>query len=285
MRRFIIGVLALALAGCASGLDKGREISVISREDGSGTRGAFIELFGIIVRNDDGTQKDLTTKEAVIANKTDVMLQNIAGDPCAIGYVSIGSLSDAVKALTIDGAEPSSASVASGEYKVVRPFIAATRAQMSPLAQDFLGFVLSKEGQKIVSASYIAVDTRAEPFAGAFPGGKIVIGGSSSVTPVMEKLAEAYKALNENATLEIQMTDSSAGMSGTIEGILDIGMSSRELKDSERASLNDTVIALDGIAVIVNKDNPISGMRSDMVRAIFTGEKIRWAELYETKVD
>lgn len=274
-------ILTLSFAPCASAADfnKTREINVVSREDGSGTRGAFIELFGVEVKGDDGTKKDMTTKEAVIANKTDVMLQNIAGDPYAIGYVSVGSLNDSVKALPIDGAAASSEAIVKGDYTIVRPFIIATKAEVSDLAQDFIGFILSKDGQQVVANSYIAVDEEAQPYAGSLPEGKIVVGGSSSVTPVMEKLVEAYKAINENATIEIQMTDSTAGMSGAMEGSLDIGMSSRELKETEKAELEGTVIALDGIAVIVNNDNPLEEATKEQVKDIFTGEAVSWSDV------
>ena len=283
MKKITAIILALALtlgcAGIALAFDANREISVVSREGGSGTRGAFIELFGVEVKGDDGSKKDMTTDEAVIANKTDVMLTNIAGDEYAIGYVSIGSLNDSVKALNIDGAPATTAAIVAGDYTIMRPFVIATKSDVSELAADFIDYILSKEGQDIISGSYIAVVDDAQSFAGKLPEGKIVVGGSSSVTPVMEKLVEAYQALNDAATIEIQMTDSSAGMAGAIEGSLDIGMSSRDLKDEEKAELTDVVIALDGIAVIVNTVNPLDGATKEQVKNVFIGEVTSWSDL------
>ncbi|WP_312279349.1 substrate-binding domain-containing protein [Oscillibacter sp.] len=252
------------------------EITVVSREDGSGTRGAFIELFGIEVKGEDGTKKDMTTKEAVIANKTDVMMGNVAGDPAAIGYISLGSLNDTVKALTIDGAEASAENVKNGTYAIARPFNIATNGEATGLAKDFIDFILSAEGQQVVSGSYIAVDENAPAYAGTKPSGKISVAGSSSVTPVMEKLKEAYLAINSGAEIEIQMTDSTAGMTAAMEGVCDIGMASRELKPAEAEKLTAIPIALDGIAVVVNSENPLSNMTSAQVQSIFTGETTSW---------
>ena len=252
------------------------EITVVSREDGSGTRGAFIELFGIEVKGENGTKKDMTTKEAVIANKTDVMLGNVAGDPAAIGYVSLGSLNDTVKALSIDGAEASAENVKNGTYSIARPFNIATNGEAAGLAKDFIDFILSAEGQQVVSGSYIAIDANAPVYAGTKPSGKITVAGSSSVTPVMEKLKEAYLAINLDAEIEIQMTDSTAGMTAAMEGVCDIGMASRELKPAETEKLTGIPIALDGIAVVVNRENPAADMSSAQVQSIFTGETTSW---------
>ena len=252
------------------------DISVISREDGSGTRGAFIELFGVEVREDDGSRKDMTTKEAIIANRTDVMMTSVASDPYAIGYISLGSLNDSVKALEIDGVAATVANVKSGSYGISRPFNIATKGEPTGLAKDFIDFIMSAEGQAVVAASYIAVDDGLPAFSGGDATGRIVIAGSSSVTPVMEKLVEAYEKINPDARIEIQMSDSSAGMNGTIDGICDIGMASRGLRDSELEQLTGLMIALDGIAVIVNNGNPIAGLSAEEVRAIFTGEIIDW---------
>lgn len=252
------------------------EITVVSREDGSGTRGAFIELFGIEVKGEDGTKKDMTTKEAVIANKTDVMMGNVAGDPAAIGYTSLGSLNDTVKALSIDGAAASAENVKNGTYSIARPFNIATNGEATGLAKDFIDFILSAEGQQVVSGSYIAIDANAPAYAGTKPSGKISVAGSSSVTPVMEKLKEAYLAINSGAEIEIQMTDSTAGMTAAMEGVCDIGMASRELKSAEAEKLTGISIALDGIAVIVSPENPIDGMTSAQVQSIFTGETTSW---------
>lgn len=258
---------------------KDAEISVISREDGSGTRGAFIELFKVEVKGDDGSKKDMTTKEAIIANKTDVMLTSIASDENAIGYVSLGSLNDSVKALDIDGVKASTDNVKNGTYKISRPFNIATKGDPSHVAQDFIDYILSAEGQAVVAKSYIAVNDGAPAYAGTKPAGKIVVSGSSSVTPIMEKLKEAYAVINPDAVIEIQMTDSTAGMTGAIDGTCDIGMASRGLKDSEKEQLTGTEIALDGIAVVVNTKNPMTGADSEDIRKIFTGEATTWGQL------
>jgi ABC-type phosphate transport system, periplasmic component len=282
----LIAVMAVSMfAACdqnsdtEAGFNTDAEIAVVSREDGSGTRGAFIELFGIEQRNDDGTRKDLTTKEAIIARATDVMMANIVNNQYAIGYVSMGSLNDTVKAVQIEGVEATTANVVNGTYPIMRPFNIATNGTPSEVAQDFIDFILSAEGQAVVSQSYIAVANNAPAFSTTQPSGTIVIAGSSSVTPVMEKLAEAYKAINPNANIEIQQTDSSAGMTSAIEGTCDIGMASRELKESELEVLTSTQIALDGIAVIVNVDSPIVSLTKDEVKAIFTGEVLVWSDV------
>ena len=224
--------LAMALfAGCAtSNTSNNQTISVVSREDGSGTRGAFIELFGIELKGDDGSKKDMTTKDAVIANKTDVMLTNVANDPNAIGYISLGSLNDSVKALQIDGVIASAANVKNGTYPVARPFNIATKGDVDELTADFINFIMSKEGQDVVAASYIAIDENAPAFTSTKPAGKITVAGSSSVTPIMEKLKEAYLVINPDAAIEIQMTDSTAGLTSTMEGVAQIGMASRGTK-------------------------------------------------------
>ncbi|MGN0106527.1 MAG: substrate-binding domain-containing protein [Hominilimicola sp.] len=292
----LTGVLAAsALAGCggntattsstSSGSTSGSsfkadsEITVVSRENGSGTRGAFIELMGIEEKGADGTKVDKTTSEAVIANKTDVMLTNVSGDEYGIGYVSLGSLSSSVKAIKVDGVEATPENVKNGTYKVSRPFNIATKAEISDVAQDFIDFILSSEGQEIVSDGYIKVNDDAQPYAGTKPAGKIVVAGSSSVSPVMEKLKEAYLAVNTNAEIELQTSDSTAGMTGAIEGTCDIGMASRDLKDSEKETLTSTAIALDGIAIIVNPVNPIDDITSEQVKDIFTGTKTTWSEI------
>ena len=257
--------------------DKAGDITVISREDGSGTRGAFIELFGIEEKGADGSKTDNTTDEAVIANKTDVMLANIAGDSQAIGYVYLGSLNDTVKAVTIDGVEATAENIKAGSYSASRPFNIATKGEPNDLAQDFINYIMSKEGQAIVEKNgYIAVDDAAAAFAGGEVEGKLVIAGSSSVSPVMEKLVEAYKAVNTNADIEIQTSDSTAGMTGCMEGTCDIGMASRELKDTESSNLTSISIALDGIAVCVNLDNPIEDLTTEQVKEIYTGETTSW---------
>ena len=266
-------------AAPSSSFDADREITVVSREDGSGTRGAFIELFGIEQKDASGNKVDTTTEEAIIANKTDVMLTNVSGDKYAVGYVSLGSLNDNVKALRIDGAEASAENVKNGSYKISRPFNIATKSDISEVAQDFIDFIMSAEGQEVASDGYIAINDSAEPYTGSKPAGKVVVAGSSSVSPLMEKLKEAYIAVNTNAEIEIQTNDSTSGMNGAIEGTCDIGMASRELKDSEAAELTSTAICLDGIAVIVNPENPTNELTSDTVKDIFTGTITSWSEI------
>lgn len=276
----LAGVLLISLTGCSGdktqSFDSSRDITVVSREDGSGTRGAFIELLGIEEKGPDGSKKDRTTKDAIIANKTDVVMTNIAGDPYALGYISLGSLNDTVKAIKIDGVEATVENIKNGSYKIARPFNIATKGEPTGLAKDFIDFVFSAEGQKVVAQSYIAVEEDAPPYNGSKPSGKIVIAGSSSVSPVMEKLIEAYKTLNPQAEIELQTNDSTAGMTGASEGTCDIGMASRDLKDSEKLQLSARVIAMDGIVMIVNKENPRTDLASEEVKNIFTGELTSW---------
>ena len=273
MKKFVSTVLAFALCATSALAMAADDITVVSREDGSGTRGAFVELMGVEVKGEDGSKKDMTTEEAVIANSTDVVMQNVASDKNAIGYISLGSLNDTVKAVTIDE------TIKDGSYKVSRPFYIATKGEVSEITQDFISFILSAEGQEVVGSSYIKVDDAAPAYAGTKPEGKIVVAGSSSVTPVMEKLAEAYKAVNDKATIEIQMSDSTAGMTGAMDGTCDIGMASRELKDSEAEALTGTVIAMDGIAIIVNNENAVDGLTVEQVNGIYTGEITSWADV------
>ncbi|WP_347563263.1 MULTISPECIES: substrate-binding domain-containing protein [Lactonifactor] len=256
-------------------------ITVISREDGSGTRGAFIELFGVEEKDDSGEKVDNTTQDAEITNSTSVMMTSVAGNPDAIGYISLGSLNDTVKALKIDGAEATVDNIKNGTYKISRPFNIAAKEGLSEVAQDFVDFILSSEGQKVVEDSgYITVNDSAEAYAGSKPSGKIVVAGSSSVTPVMEALKEAYLKVNTGAEIEVQQSDSTTGMQSAMDGICDIGMASRELKDSETGGgLTATQIALDGIAVIVNKENSVEDMTSDQVKAIYTGETTSWGDI------
>ena len=266
-------------AGAEAGdWDSSSDITIVSREDGSGTRGAFIELFGI-QEEMDGEKVDMTTEEAQITNSTSVMMTTVAGDEYAIGYISLGSLDESVKALKIDGAEATAENVKSGDYKVSRPFNIATKKDLdNEVAKDFINYIMSAEGQKVVEDNgYIAVEG-AEAFEGTQPSGKAVVGGSSSVSPVMEKLAEAYKEVNPNAEIELQTTDSTTGMTSAIDGSYDIGMASRELKEEEIAELDAKVIATDGIAVIVNNNNAMDELSSDQVKAIYTGEALTWDE-------
>lgn len=260
--------------------DATNDISVVSREDGSGTRGAFIELFGIEEKDASGEKVDNTTEEANITNSTSVMLSTVADNEYAIGYVSLGSLNDTVKALKVDGAEPTEENIKSGEYKVARPFNIATKGDVSEVAQDFINFILSTEGQAVVSESgYIALDN-VQAYAGSKSTGKVSIAGSSSITPVMEKLKEAYLKVNPSAEIEIQESDSTTGMTSVADGICDIGMASREVKEEELAKgLKATVIATDGIAVIVNKANTLDDITSDQVKSIYVGDALSWDEI------
>ena len=255
-------------------------ITVVSREEGSGTRGAFIELFGVESKNDAGEKVDNTTVEASVTNNTSVMMSTVAGNTYAIGYISLGSLNDTVKALKIDGAEASVENIKSGEYKIARPFNIATKEDVSEAAQDFIHYIMSPDGQAVVEENgYIPMDDTTE-YTDNGATGKVVVAGSSSVTPVMEKLKEAYEAVNEDVEIEIQQSDSTTGMTFTIDGNCDIGMASRELKEEElEAGLTPTVIAQDGIAVIVNNDNPAEDLTSDQVKSIFVGETTSWGDV------
>ena len=255
-------------------------ITVVSREDGSGTRGAFIELFGVEEKDADGNKVDNTTEEAEITNNTAVMMSTVAGDVDAIGYISLGSLNDSVKAVKIDGVEATAENIKCGEYKVSRPFNIATNGEVSDVAQDFIDYILSPEGQAVIEENgYISIDD-VKDAESTQPEGKVVVAGSSSVTPVMEKLKEAYAEVNPNAEIEIQQSDSTTGMTSAIDGICDIGMASRELKDEElEAGLTSTTIANDGIAIIVNNDNPTDDLSVDQVKSIYVGETTTWGDL------
>ncbi|MDO4439271.1 MAG: substrate-binding domain-containing protein [Eubacteriales bacterium] len=255
-------------------------INVISREDGSGTRGAFIELFKIEEKNEAGEKVDLTTEEAEITNSTAVMMTSVAGDKSSIGYISLGSLNDTVKALSIDGAEANVDNIKSGDYKVSRPFNIVTTGNENELAQDYIKFILSEQGQKVVEENGYISNGNNGSYEAQGLSGKLVVAGSSSVTPVMEKLKEAYSALNPDVTIEIQQSDSTTGVANALDGICDIGMASRELKDSEiEKGAVGTVIALDGIAVIVNNENPTEELSSEQIKDIYTGNVTDWSEL------
>ena len=255
-------------------------ITVVSREDGSGTRGAFIELFGIEQKNDAGEKIDYTTEDAEITNSTSVMMTTIAGNTEAIGYISLGSLNDTVKAVAIDGAEATVDNIKAGTYKIARPFNIAVKEDLSDVASDFITFIMSEDGQKVVEDNNYISQGNEGAYTAANLSGKVVVAGSSSVTPVMEKLKEAYEVLNPDVTIEVQQSDSTTGMTSAIEGVCDIGMASRELKDSEtEAGLVPTVIAMDGIAVIVNNDSPVNELSSENVKAIFTGELTEWEDV------
>ena len=287
MKKKIVSVLAAALIGStvfASAVSAASgTINVISREDGSGTRGAFIELFGIEEEQEDGEKVDMTTTDASITNSTSVMMTTVAGDENAIGYISLGSLNDTVKAVKIDGAEATAENVSDGTYKVSRPFNIVTGEEASDAAQDFINYIMSADGQQIVEDNgYIKADAEAEAYAAGDAEGKVVVAGSSSVSPVMEKLKEGYEATQDKVTVEVQQSDSTTGITSAAEGICDIGMASRELKDEEtEQGLTATVIATDGIAVIVNTTNETEDLTADQVKSIFTGETTEWEALAE----
>ena len=259
--------------------NKNSSINVLSREDGSGTRGAFIELFGVEKKNAQGKKVDYTTDEASITNSTAVMLTTVAGNKYAIGYVSLGSLSSSVKAVKIDGVSATVDNINNGSYKIARPFNVAVRNNLSNAAQDFLNYILSSDGQDIIAANkYIKVPA-ANSYSASGISGKIVVAGSSSVSPVMEKLIEAYKALNPSVQIELQTSDSTTGVINAIDGTCDIGMASRALKDSEKEKgVREVTIAIDGIAAIINNDNPVESLKKSDVEGIFTGKINSWSE-------
>ena len=281
MKKMLCGAAALCLMASAAvaEFDAGKLIDVISREDGSGTRGAFVELTGV-EQKIDGKKVDMTTEDAQITNNTAVMMTTVAGDTYAIGYISLGSLNDSVKAVKVAGVEATAENVKSGAYKVARPFnIAWKEDALSDAGKDFIAYILSSEGQAIVNANGYVGSDDAAAYEAAGVTGKVVVAGSSSVSPVMEKLAEAYMAANANVEIEIQTSDSTTGMTSAMEGSCEIGMASRELKEAEAAELESTAIAMDGIAVIVNNDNPVEDLSLEQIGAIYTGETTAWNEL------
>ena len=272
-----VALAATMLASCGGSSDK---ITVISREDGSGTRGAFIELTGIEEKDSNGNKTDNTKKDALICKSTDVVLTQVSGDKNAIGYISFGSLNDTVKALKVEGVEPSTATIESGDYKIVRPFNIAVKDGLSDAAQDFENYILSSDGQDIIEkAGYIKIDKSAAAYASNNASGKVVVSGSSSVTPVMEKLAEAYQKVNTNVTVDVQQSDSSTGIKDAINGTSDIGMASRDISDDELSQgIKSVTIAQDAIAVIVNKDNAVEDITMDEIKSIYTGSKTTWSD-------
>jgi len=290
----LFGVLAVsAFAGCGGGsssngssdagsdaakFDASKTISVVTREEGSGTRDAFTELTGVLVKDGDN-KTDNTTTSAVTINSTEAVITNVKDNEAAIGYISLGSLNDTVKALKIGGVEATADNVKSGDYAVSRPFNIAYKGELSDVAQDFVDYIMSSDGQKIVSDNgYVTVSENAA-YSGKKPSGKISVAGSSSVSPVMEKLAEAYQKVNTNAKVEIQTSDSSAGMQSAMGGTCDIGMASRDLKDEEKSTLKVETIAKDGIAVIVNNANTCDDLTLDQVKSIYTGETTVWSDI------
>lgn len=281
----MVGTLTACGNGTGSSkgeFDASEEITVVSREDGSGTRGAFIELFDIEEKGTDGTRIDHTTDDASVVNNTATMMTTVANSEYAIGYISLGSLNTTIKAVKVDGVDATAENAKNGTYKAVRPFNIVTKSDVNVVTKDFINFILSADGQKVVSDNhYITLET-STAYTSSNVSGKIVVSGSSSVSPVMEKLKEAYEALNEKVTIEIQTSDSSTGVSSTIDGTCDIGMASRELKDSEiEKGVTSTVIAQDGIAVIVNNDSVVTDLTSAQIQSIFTGEVTTWDEITE----
>jgi len=279
-------LLLSALTGCggkgneSAGFDATKEINVLTREDGSGTRGAFIELFGIEEEDETGGKTDNTTDTAAVTNATSVMMTTVAGDLYAIGYTSLGTMNTTVKAVSIDGAAATAENIKNGTYKIARPFHIATKDGLSNVARDFVDFIMSADGQAVIEAKGCISVADAEAYRGQMDSGKIVISGSSSVAPVMEKLKEAYLVKNPGVTIEIQQSDSSTGMADTIDGTCDIGMASRELKASElEKGLSATIIAMDGIAVIVNNASPVNGLTSGQVKDIFMGNAVHWSDV------
>ena len=277
----LAAVMALSLASCGGGNDgntdsEGGDITVISREEGSGTRDAFVELTGVM--QDD---VDRTVDTAEISNSTSVVTQSVAGNEAAIGYISMGSLDDTVKALKIGGVEATTDNVKSGDYELQRPFNIVTKGEVAELPQDFINFIMSAEGQAIIEEEgYITVNEKAESYEAAGLEGSITLAGSTSVSPVMEVLADEYKKLNDGVTIEIQQTGSGAGIQSTIEGVCDIGMASRALEDEEAAEgLESQEIALDGIAVIVNNNNTAEDITMEQIMKIYTGEITTWSEI------
>ncbi|HIZ10703.1 MAG TPA: substrate-binding domain-containing protein [Candidatus Eubacterium faecavium] len=271
----VILAIAAIFAGCKGSGNS--SITVMTREEGSGTRSAFIELFGIETENESGEKVDNTIITAETTNSTSVMMTSVANDPSSIGYISLGSLNDTVKALQIDGVDATVDNIKNGTYKASRPFNIAVKADISETAQDFINFIMSAEGQAVVEENGYISQGNNGSYAGSSPSGTVNVAGSSSVSPVMEKLKEAYALVNPNAEIVVQQNDSTTGITSAIDGVCDIAMASRELKDSELSSgLTPTTIAIDGIAVIVNKDNTVNSLTSDQVKAIYTGEQTEW---------
>lgn len=277
----------VVLAACGNGNSDGGDggngasgtINVISREDGSGTRGAFTEITGILEKDGDN-ETDTTSPDAVIQNSTEGVLSSVAGDVNSIGYISLGSLNDTVKAVKIDGVEPTSETVLSGDYKISRPFNIAWKGDLAALPADFVQFIHSKQGQEIaVDNGYVEAKLDGADYSASNQSGSISVVGSTSISPLMEKLAEAYKELNPDVQIDITANGSSAGMTAAIEGTADIGMASRELKDEEKAELNSDAIALDGIAVVINKDNSVEDLTLDQVKEVFQGKTTDWEDL------
>lgn len=278
-------VLAVGiLTGCGNGSKDAasEEITVVSREDGSGTRSAFVELTGVREKDADGNKFDYTYEEAIVTNSTQIVMTTVEGDGNAIGYISLGAVSSNAKGLQVDGVAPTAENIINGTYKLSRPFNIVTKGDASEAAQDFINFITSENGQKVISDNgYIEVDNSGA-FASNGASGKIVVAGSSSVTPVMEKLQEAYEEVNGDVKIEIQESDSTTGVNFTADGTCDIGMASRDLSEEESGKgLTVTAIAMDGIVVIVNNKNDITGLTKNQINDVFRGNITDWSELQE----
>lgn len=284
MQGLVAAAAAVVLAGCDRGFDPAAEIGLVSREDGSGTRSAFIELTGIQTKGSDGRKIDRTSPTTMIASSTAVALTTVAGDPASLGYLSLGAVNDSVKIVKVDGVAPTREDIAAGRYALVHPFNVVTKGPieaLKPAARDFLNWILSEEGQRIVErAGYLRVST-VIPYTGAASvAGKVVCSGSSSVTPCMEKLKEAYCRTHVGVSIEVQQSDSSSGVADARDGVCDLGMASRALKGSESGSgLVATPIALDGLAVVVSPLNPIESISKEHLRKAFTGEISTWSQI------
>lgn len=266
-------------ASATGDFDLSQYITVVTREEGSGTRDAFVELTGVEEKNADGVKVDNTTEGAATQNSTNGVMTTVANDETAIGYISLGSLNDTVKAVTVGGVAPSAATVQDGSYTLARPFNIVTAGEPTdPVAADFLGFCLSADGQALATEKGYIGGAGAD-YTSAQPSGKITVGGSSSVSPLMEKLIEAYKTVNPNADIELLATDSTTGVANALDGTYTIGMASRELKDSEvEKGATATVLAMDGIAVVVNNANTVADLTTETIKGIYVGEIETWAD-------
>lgn len=252
------------------------DIHVISREDGSGTRGAFVEITEILSKNENREKVDNTTIDAIIQNCTDAVMTTVAGDKDAIGYISLGSLNDTVKAVNVNDVEPTVDNVKSGKYPLQRPFLIAYKS-LNPTTEDFIKYIMSSDAKEIIEQNGYVSSAGEEKYTVQNLSGSIVISGSTSVTPLMEKLIEAYNVFNPDVDIELQSTGSSAGIADVTNDAADLAMSSRNLKDEEK--LESQTMAIDGIAVIVHKDNALSNISMEQLKQIYIGELTDWSGL------
>ena len=278
--------LSLLLAACGSDdaatdngsaagdFDVATDIHVITREDGSGTRGAFSEIANIVDENGD----DAITQSATVQNGTSAVMQGVAGDVYAIGYISLGSLDNSVKAVNVNGIEATPENIMSGDYEVARNFNVAYGGELSEVAQDFWDFMFSAQAQELVAEEgYVSVDTEATEYEAKALAGDITIVGSTSVQPIMERMAQAYREYNPDVVIDITAPGSGAGVTAAIDGTADIGMASRELSDEEQAQLSETAaIAVDGIAVILHLDNITEDLSLEDISGIYSGDITTW---------